>query len=465
MTKKRHAPAFCVILADLLMLNIVNIFFVFIVKKYTFTAPRGGEHYLLLLILFNLLWVIINVVFIRYRMELNRGLWVEIKKNLAAVTLFTGVVSIFAFLFKSLNYSRLIIYGSISAFFVGLMASHLIFFYILRWIRKKKGKVKRRVLIVGGDHAAVEFSKELLKDTDVDYDVLVYIEGDMLESQVERRFIRGELAGLENIFKTGKFDELFIVFSSCLEKELRKIVELADYHGIRVRIVPGFYQLLERNSDINVFNNIPIINVNQIPLDNYYNWLYKRLFDIFFSIFALALVSPLLIVIGLLVKLTSKGPMLYVAERVGMGGDIFKLYKFRSMYQPGKNQEALSTRETDSRVTPLGHFLRKTNLDELPQFFNVLKGEMSVVGPRPHRVYLDKKLQNEVDKYMIRHYIKPGITGWAQVNGWRGPIITEEQKIQRTRHDTWYIKNWSFRLDIKIIFLTLLGKKTWENAF
>ena len=191
----------------------------------------------------------------------------------------------------------------------------------------------------------------------------------------------------------------------------------------------------------------------------------KRFFDIFFSIFALVLVSPLLIIIGLLVKLTSSGPVLYVAERVGMGGAIFKMYKFRTMNHSRESQETFSTLENDSRITPLGHFLRKTNLDEVPQFFNVLKGEMSVVGPRPHRVSLDKKLQNEVAKYMIRRHIKPGITGWAQVNGWRGPTNTEEQKIQRTRHDIWYIKNWTFWLDIKIIFLTLFGKKTWENAF
>jgi putative colanic acid biosynthesis UDP-glucose lipid carrier transferase len=397
-------------------------------------------------------------------MDLNRGIWVEIKKIFAAITLFTSVISIFAFLFKSFHYSRLIIYGSITVFFVGLMVSHWIFFYTLRWIRKK-GKLKKRALIVGDDHTAIEFSNELSKDNDVDYEVLVYVESDTLEPRVDQSLIVGKLAEVKSIFKSDKFDELFIVVSSSSGDELRKIVEIADYYGIRVRMVPGFYKLLERNFDMNLFNNIPIINVNEVPLDKYYNCLYKKIFDIFFSIFVLVLVSPLLIMIGLLVKLTSKGPMLYVAERVGMGGDIFRLYKFRTMYHSGKNQETLSTRKNDSRVTPLGQFLRKTDLDELPQFFNVLKGEMSVVGPRPHRDYLDKKLQDEVDKYMIRHYIKPGITGWAQVNGWRGPTNTEEQKIQRTRHDLWYIKNWSFRLDMKIILLTLLGKKTRENAY
>jgi putative colanic acid biosynthesis UDP-glucose lipid carrier transferase len=216
---------------------------------------------------------------------------------------------------------------------------------------------------------------------------------------------------------------------------------------------------------VSLSKNIPIINVGDIPLDNYYHWLYKRLFDIFFSIFALVLAGPLLIITGLSVKLTSKGPVLYAPGRVGMGGDIFKMYKFRTMVYSEENHDRLSTRENDSRVTPLGRFLRKTNLDELPQFINVLRGEMSVVGPRPHRVYLDKKLQDEVDKYMIRRCIKPGVTGWAQVNGWRGPTATEEQKIQRTRHDLWYIKNWTFGLDIKIIILTLFGKKTRENAF
>ncbi|MGD2084745.1 MAG: sugar transferase [Candidatus Aminicenantes bacterium] len=191
----------------------------------------------------------------------------------------------------------------------------------------------------------------------------------------------------------------------------------------------------------------------------------KRLFDIFFSIFALVLVSPLLIVIGLLVKLTSKGSVLYVAERVGMGGHVFKMYKFRTMYYSEENRDTLSTQENDSRITRLGRFLRKTNLDELPQFFNVLTGDMSVVGPRPHRVYLDKKLQNEVQNYVNRHCIKPGITGWAQVNGWRGPIDSDKHKMQRTLHDIWYIKNWSFRLDLKIILLTLFGKKTRKNAF
>jgi putative colanic acid biosynthesis UDP-glucose lipid carrier transferase len=464
MVKEKHSPIFRIILTDLLILNMINLFFIFIVKKYNFRSLQREEQYLLLLILFNLLWVIINVVFTRYRMELKRNIWVEIKKIIKAVILFTGMISIFAFLLKELYYSRLVIYGSITFFFVGLIVSHLIFYYTLRWIRKK-GKLMKRVLIVGDDHASIEFADELDKDDDVDYEILVYIDSDSLETSVDHWLMVGKLVKLKTIFKKEKFDELYIVVSSSNEDEVQNLVDTADYYGIRVRMIPAFYKLFQRNFEVKRFHNIPIINVNEIPLDRYYNWFYKRVFDLFFSLFALLVVSPLLIIIALSVKLTSRGPLLFVVKRVGMEGDVFKMYKFRTMYYSEEDRDTSSTQENDSRITPLGHFLRKTNLDELPQFFNVLKGDMSVVGPRPHRIYLDKKLQSEVAKYMIRHYIKPGLTGWAQVNGWRGPTNTEEQKIQRTRHDLWYIKNWTFWLDIKIIFLTLFGKKTWENAF
>jgi len=464
MKNRWHSPVLRIILTDLLILNFTYIFFVFGIKKYTFSAPRGGEHYLLLLIVINLLWLFISVVITKYRMEVNRSLFIDIKKNFWAITLFSGIISGFAFLFKGFLYSRLIIYGTISVFTVGLILSHTIFFFTIRWLRKSRHK-KKKVLIIGDDHTALRLSYGLLSDREMDYETLVYIESDKLESQIDSGLIVGKLTDVNTVFDKERFDELFIVVSTSSDDEIRSIVKIADYYGIRVRMVPSFYKLFERNFDINLINNIPVININDIPLDRYYNWLFKRLFDIFFSVMALILTSPLFPVIALLVKITSKGPIFYTSNRVGLGGEPFKIYKFRTMYNSSRKKETESTREKDPRVTSLGRYLRKSNLDELPQFINVLKGDMSVVGPRPHRVSLDKKLQDEVAKYMIRHYIKPGITGWAQVNGWRGPTVTEEQKTQRTRHDLWYLKNWSIALDLKIIFLTLFGSKSWENAF
>jgi putative colanic acid biosynthesis UDP-glucose lipid carrier transferase len=162
----------------------------------------------------------------------------------------------------------------------------------------------------------------------------------------------------------------------------------------------------------------------------------------------------------------SRGPVFYCPIRIGKGGRPFKLFKFRSMMQNDDTSTGVqSTQENDPRITRVGKLLRKYSIDELPQFINVLLGTMSVVGPRPHRRYLNRQLQQDVYHYMLRHYVKPGITGWAQINGWRGPTDTEEQKRQRTLHDLWYVENWSFWLDIKIVYLTIFSSKVRKNAF
>lgn len=464
MINGRHEPVFRIICVDLVLLNIINIFFVSIIKKHQFSLSPGSEGYLLLLIVFNSFWIIINIVFTRYRMEISRGIPVEIKKILVNLTCFTGFISVFAFWFKSFQYSRLIIYGTILVFLVFITVNHLIFFYTLRWIGKKPSH-KRNILIVGNDYCAIELYETFSHHSDGNDEIIVYIENESYGSKVGPELIVGKLADAGLIFERTRIDELFIVLSSSNEDEIRELVSIADFYGTRVRMVPPFYRLFERHFEVSLFFDIPIINVNEIPLDNHYNVIYKRLFDIFASIFAIILLGPLMLLIVLSIKLTSRGPVLYSPERIGMEGNVFKMYKFRTMNYCRENYDNLSTKKNDVRITPLGGFLRKSNLDELPQFFNVLKGEMSMVGPRPHRVYLDKKLQNEVAKYMVRHYIKPGITGWAQVNGWRGPTETNEQKTQRTRFDLWYLKNWTFGLDLRIVFLTLFGKKSRLNAF
>lgn len=467
MKRMIHSPVFRVVLLDLLLLNMINAYFVIVVKGYNFRlSTRTGERYLLLLILLNLLWIVVNLVVTGYRMEPHRRPLIEIKKIAVNMILFTGIISIFAFGFKELFYSRLIIYGTISVFGAAVFSTHIIIYWVLKVWRKKKARL-RKALIVGSDRSTISLARQLSLSRDAQYDVTVYLDSDESEAPQEYRVTRGQLRDAAAFLSQSNVDELFIVVTSPDEDLIRELVEVADYHGARVHMVPNFYKLFGQNFKIDHLGNIPIINLNQFPLDHYYNSVYKRVFDLVFSFCLLVLLSPLLVVIALLVKFTSKGPVLYVPERVGMAGKVFKMYKFRTMHycQAGNDSQEASTRPNDTRITPQGKFLRKFSLDELPQFINVLKGDMSVVGPRPHRVYLDKMLQNSVDKYMLRHYIKPGVTGWAQVNGWRGPTETEEQRIQRTRHDLWYIRNWSLWLDIKIITLTLFGKKTRKNAF
>jgi len=206
--------------------------------------------------------------------------------------------------------------------------------------------------------------------------------------------------------------------------------------------------------------------VRQLPVDGKISSIAKEGFDKIFSGLMIIFLFPLFCVLAIMIKLDSPGPVFYCPMRIGRSGKPFKCYKFRTMHE---NDTAaggtLSTTKNDPRITRLGRFLLKYSLDELPQFINVFLGNMSVVGPRPHRRFLNIQLQESEYKYMVRHYVKPGITGWAQVNGWRGPTDTQEQKRQRTLHDLWYIENWTMWLDLKILFLTIFSKKVHSGAF
>jgi len=460
-----HSPVIRILLLDLLLMSAINAFFVIVIKGYRFDGSAIGERYIVLLILLNLLWILVTMVITRYHMDVEAGFGKDLKKILINIILFTGLISIAAYIFKEFKFSRIIIYGTLAGFFAGINLLHFILLKAIG-VWRIKNPINKKILIVGNDHSALDLSNALDKNKDTHYDIVVFIESDELRTEIDERLILGNLADAQTVFQRYKIDELFIVLATSEEEEVKSLVEAADFHGARVRMVPIFYKLFQRNFDVKRVGDFPIINVNEIPLDNYYSALNKRVFDIVFSSIALMLCLPLLVVIALLVKLTSVGPVFYIPDRVGVGGTTFKLFKFRTMYDSSDDDDVeRSTCKNDPRVTPLGRFLRRFDLDELPQFYNVLKGDMSVTGPRPHRVHLDKVLQNSVEKYMVRHYIKPGITGWAQINGWRGPTETEEQRVQRTEHDLWYIQNWNFRLDLKIIALTLLGRKARKNAF
>jgi len=464
MFRERHAPAFRIIFTDLVILNAIIYFFIRSIKGYELYATRRGEHYLFLLILFNLLWVLINTVATQYCLEVGRSWWREVKKIILHTAILAGLVSIFAFLLKSLYFSRMVIFGTIAAFFVGQLISHSIFWWVLRW-RHSRNPVRRVVIVVGSAAELGRLSEQMSRDPAIVYDIEPCLaraqpggSGDCHRSGVD-------LAAIERLLSRRHVDELFISGASICSQELGPLMELADAHGVRIRLIladspwPGSRFSLVR------MDGMSVLNVGTIPLDHYYNWLYKQVFDRVFAFLALLVLAPLLALVGLLVKLTSPGPLLFVPERVGMGGKVFRLYKFRSMYHEAGGEGGPSARVSDPRVTPLGRFLRKYNLDELPQFYNVLKGDMSVVGPRPHRIRLDQSLQARLGRYMLRHYVKPGVTGWAQVHGWRGPTETDEQQRQRVLHDLWYLSNWTFWLDIKIIFLTLFGKRARQNAF
>lgn len=276
----------------------------------------------------------------------------------------------------------------------------------------------------------------------------------------------GSVDDFQKIFDSRPFEDAFIVLPLTQADRIKNLIAVAERNGVRTHLVPNFAGSQEIHFKVGNLGDIPLLQMRTFPLDTYANRFLKRAFDIVFASLMILLLLPFGLLIALLIKLTSKGPVFFRTHRLGVTGAPFTIYKFRTMiYQPVSNDQLRSTVEGDQRITRTGKFLRKYSLDELPQLLNVLTNDMSVVGPRPHRINLNKTLQQKMNAYMMRHTIKPGITGWAQVNGWRGPTETKLQYWGRTLHDLWYIEHWNFWLDLYIILLTLVGKKTRKNAF
>ncbi|HKT12965.1 MAG TPA: undecaprenyl-phosphate glucose phosphotransferase [Terriglobia bacterium] len=257
-------------------------------------------------------------------------------------------------------------------------------------------------------------------------------------------------------------DDVIIALSSQANDLATRLVLECENQGINVRIVPDLFPLIQTDTQVHNLDGIPLVNVRHYPTENFRYAVLKRLFDIALSLAALVISSPLFLLTAILIKLTSAGPVFFTQERVGLNGKPFRILKFRTMRQdPTLNSSNHWTSRDDPYVTSLGRWLRHTNLDELPQFLNVLKGDMSVVGPRPERRFYLERFREEVPEYMSRHYVKSGITGWAQVNGWRG----DTSIAQRVAHDLYYIRNWAMGLDIKILFLTLTRTFFHRNAY
>ncbi|OFX67447.1 MAG: hypothetical protein A2X12_11410 [Bacteroidetes bacterium GWE2_29_8] len=235
---------------------------------------------------------------------------------------------------------------------------------------------------------------------------------------------------------------------------------------MRLKLVPDFSGFLNKKVEIKFYNKIPILTLHKEPLENPVNRIIKRFFDIIFSSLVILIVFPLIFpIIALIIKLTSRGPVFYKQKRAGRNYKVFIIWKFRSMTL-GNNKEYIQAKKEDARVTKIGKFIRKTSIDELPQFLNVLMGDMSVVGPRPHPLKLDEEYKMLVDQYMIRNWVKPGITGFAQVKGFRGETESKWKMHKRVQYDIWYIENYTFFLDMYIIVNTILNIfKGEKNAY
>lgn len=415
-------------------------------------------------IIYNIVWLLV-VYFANNRIMYwrNRPL-ARFFTQIKSFIVFTGVISFILLLLKEFDVSRTVVYSSVFLFFVNRVAVGYFLFLVIGHYRRK-GKNIRKMLILGAGRVGRQINHFVNENPDLGYKIIGFLD-DNDDCGELNKYVIGKLNDLDTIIKNKKVDELIIAIPVNCEDKIKMALEVADFYGIRIRLVPDYFRVIARNYTGGSIGDLPTINVREVPLDDFINASIKRFFDILFSICVILLLTPIFVIIFIAVLTTSDGPIFYMPIRVGRNGKKFKLYKFRTMYANDDHiQGNKSTEENDPRITPFGRFLRKYSLDELPQFFNVLKGDMSVVGPRPHRVWLNENMQQDVDGYMTRHYLLPGITGWAQIHGWRGPTDTQKKRVERTKHDLWYMENWSLKLDLQIIFQTVFGRKVHNNAF
>ena len=323
----------------------------------------------------------------------------------------------------------------------------------------------KRIIVIGGGTVGVRLINEMLGDQGYGYHIVGFFDNNPKARSASAAY-QGTLDDVEQFVKTHQVDEMFCAVPDIEDNQnVSRMIRIADNNAVDFYYVPQFGRTVTRQFELQSVGDVPILAVHPYPLKNPINRMVKRAFDLLFST-AMLILSPLVVIpVAIGIKLSSPGPIFFVQKRTGYRGQAFNCYKFRTM-RINTDSDTLQATKDDPRVTLFGNFLRRTSIDELPQFYNVWLGEMSIVGPRPHMVAQTEMYSELIDKYMLRHTIKPGITGWAQVRGYRGQTEELWQMEKRVEYDVWYAENWSFFLDLKIIVRTVWNAIKGEaNAY
>ena len=361
-----------------------------------------------------------------------------------------------------------------------LMATFLLVYYVVAlvlfalWrvlvrmslkLYRRKGYNFKRIVIVGAGKNGMELYQVMKDDLSYGFNVLGFFDDNIALKDALPNYL-GNTEEVENYVLKHDIDEVYCTLPGTNDSKIARLLNFAEKHMIRFYIVPEFYRNVKKSMVMEVIESIPLLTIRREPLQSMYNRFLKRAFDLLFSTMVLVTIYPILyVVLGVLIKLSSPGPILFKQKRTGLYGRDFECFKFRTM-RVNADADTMQAVKDDPRKTRIGNFLRKSNLDEFPQFVNVFLGDMSVVGPRPHMLKHTEQYSALIDKYMVRHVVKPGVTGWAQVTGYRGETKTLEQMEGRVKRDVWYIENWTFFLDLKIIIVTVLNMfKGEKNAY
>ena len=409
----------------------------------------GKQVWLMLNLSFLVVVYVLSTLHDKRVVYIDRVLMLLVKYILLHVVIF---LMLFFFVDKEISWKVIALFYGI--FTISLAAWWIVSRKLLKWYRGRGFNYKKIVIIGGGKSGAgVRLMQQLEQDQGYGYHIVAFFNDEPVSDIPS---YRGGISDLEHFIDENTVDEIYCAISENERQELQKIINLAERNAIDFYYVPQFSKYISRRFEVETFGTVPVMSIHPHPLQNPFNKAIKRGFDLLVSSLVL-LFSPILFLpIAIGVKLSSPGPVFFKQERTGYRGKSFQCLKFRSM-RVNEKSDSLQATKDDPRKTKFGNFIRKTSIDELPQFINVFMGDMSIVGPRPHMVQQTQEYSELIDKYMLRHTIKPGITGWAQVNGFRGPTDELWKMEKRVELDVWYAENWNFMLDIKIMFLTVVN--------
>lgn len=397
----------------------------------------------------------------------GRPFFNSIKLILKAWALTWTILIVIAFLYKDANnFSRLAVglWALITP--LALIGYRLLVRVILSKYRMQ-GKNVRQIAIIGAGKVGQHLASVISSTPWLGYKIVGFYDDNekLLNTKINNIPVIGTVEQVYKHAKNGEFDELYICLPLRVESKIKQLLNQLTNTTAVVKYIPDLFSFDLMHAKWTDLKGIPVISVFDTPINNTTARLLKRSEDLVLSLVILILISPILLIVSLLIKTTSPGPVIFKQKRYGLNGQEIKVYKFRSMTTQDNGSVVKQATKNDTRITPVGGFLRRTSLDELPQFINVLQGKMSIVGPRPHAVAHNEEYRQLVPKYMQRHLVKPGITGWAQINGWRGETDTLEKMEKRVEYDLHYINNWSLWLDIKIIVLTIFKGFINKNAY
>ena len=385
------------------------------------------------------------------------------KANVIGLMLFTFVLFGLRRFVSHLSYfSTKMILAFFAANIILLEAERISIRIFLRSLRTN-GYNQKHVLLIGYSRAAEGFIDRVSVNPEWGYHVQGILDDHRPAGFAYKKVqVLGPTNHLEDFLASNTLDEIAITLSIKEYSNLEQIVAACEKSGVHTKFIPDYNNIIPTIPYMEDLQGLPVIHIRHVPLTGVFNATMKRIVDLAGALFGLIVFSPLMLVTALLIKITSPGPVLFSQERIGLHNRPFKMYKFRSMEVQDPNKEKSQwTTPHDPRVTPVGRFIRKTSIDEMPQFFNVLIGDMSLVGPRPERPLFVEKFKEEIPRYMIKHQVRPGLTGWAQVNGYRG----DTSITKRIEHDLYYIENWSLGFDFKIMFLTVFKGFINKNAY